>query len=105
MPIEQAPSSAAAKQSNKSLNQQISVVAEFHVHKIKPQRIAYRTGIDLHLVEQLINEQCHTALFKRLVNRHKKARREQRLKASLKLKGMARSQLQEKIERDFRRPV
>ena len=42
-----------AKVSEKSLRQQIDVVAEFHAYKIHPQRIAYRTGIEMDLVTDL----------------------------------------------------
>ena len=30
-----------------TLEQQIDLVAEFHVHRIRPSRIAYRLGIDI----------------------------------------------------------
>ena len=34
-----------------TLEQQIDLVAEFHVHRIRPSRIAYRLGIDIAQVE------------------------------------------------------
>ena len=34
-----------------TLDQQIDLVAEFHVHRIRPSRIAYRLGIDIAQVE------------------------------------------------------
>ena len=30
------------------------IVAEFHAHKIRPSRIAYRVGIDIAFIEELI---------------------------------------------------
>ncbi|WP_101757562.1 hypothetical protein [Oceanicoccus sp. KOV_DT_Chl] len=94
-----------AKQCDKSLKQQIDVVAEYYAHKIQPQRIAYRTGIDLELVTQLINGENHQRLFKALLSRHKKARRDQRLKKSLRHRGITQSDLQDKIEQEYQQSL
>ena len=90
-----------SKVSEKSLRQQIDVVAEFHAYKIHPQRIAYRTGIELELVTELINGDNHQRLFKSLVARHRKSRRDQRLQKSLRKKGIAQAELQDKIELEY----
>ncbi len=90
-----------AKTSHKSLYQQIDVVAEFHAHKIQPERIAYRTGIDFDLVSSLINGEHHQARFKHALARHKRARRDQRLKKSLRHKGIAQAELQDQIEAEY----
>ncbi len=90
-----------AKVSDKSLRQQIDVVAEFHAYKIHPKRIAYRTGIELDLVTELINGDSHQRLFKSLVARHRKSRRDQRLQKSLRKKGIAQAELQDKIEQEY----
>ena len=37
-----------------SREQQLHIVAEFHAHKIRPSRIAYRVGIDIAFIEALI---------------------------------------------------
>lgn len=92
---------ATTKHSSKSLAAQIDVVAEFHAHKIAPQRIAYRTGIDLQLVTQLLAGDCHQRLFTARLNRHRRSRREQRLQQSLNTKGIAQAVLQEQIEQEF----
>ncbi|MGK0500753.1 MAG: hypothetical protein ACJAYG_002407 [Oceanicoccus sp.] len=90
-----------AKKCNKPLREQISIVAEFHAHKIAPQRIAYRTGVELELVMQLVREENHQRLFKHLLAQHRRARRDLRLKKSLRLKGIAQADLQDKIEEDY----
>jgi len=90
-----------AKSSDKPLKQRIDVVAEFHAHKIKPERIAYRTGIDFELVKQLVDGEAHQLLFKRLVAQHRKNRRDQRLKKSLRKKGIAQATLQDQIEQEY----
>ena len=90
-----------AKHCKKPLKAQIDVVAEFHAHRIHPDRIAYRTGVDIQLVHQLINGESHQQLFKALLTRHKKARRDQRLKKSLRHKGIKQAELQDKIEQEY----
>ena len=44
-----------------SREQQIHIVAEFHAHKIRPSRIAYRVGIDIALIEELIAGEVEAA--------------------------------------------
>ncbi|ARN74774.1 hypothetical protein [Oceanicoccus sagamiensis] len=94
-------SDSHAKVSDKPLRQQIDVVAEFHAYKIHPQRIAYRTGIELDLVTELINGDSHQRLFKSLLARHRRSRRDQRLQKSLRKTGIAQAELQDKIEQDY----
>jgi hypothetical protein len=90
-----------AKSSNKTLQQQIDVVAQFHAYRIQPERIAYRTGIDANLVTDLINGSIHQRLFKALLARHRKDRRDQRLQKSRRIKGIAQAELQDQIEKDY----
>ncbi len=97
----QAPIDSYSKTSSKSLRQQIDVVAEFHAYKIHPLRIAYRTGIEATLVQQLVSGEEHQRLFKAALARHRKSRRDQRLKKSLRTKGIAQTELQVKIEQDY----
>ena len=91
----------AVKICEKNLFQQIDVVAEFHANKISPHRIAYRTGIDLQLIKQLINGEAHPRRFQALLARHRRARRDQRLQKALRHKGVAQSNLRTEIEREF----
>ncbi len=95
----------STKISTKPLKQQIDVVAEFHAHRIHPERIAYRTGIDIELITALINGDSHQQLFKFLLARHRKIRREQRLKNSRRIKGIGQAVLQEQIEKDYQAPL
>lgn len=90
-----------AKQCDKPLRDQIDVVAEFHAYRIHPNRIAYRTGIDPELVTQLVNGEAHQRLFNALLARHRKARRDQRLRQSLRHKGITQSDLQDQIEQEY----
>lgn len=90
-----------SKISSKSLKQKIDVVAQFHAFKIHPLRIAYRTGIDVTLVQQLVSGEDHQRLFKAALARHRKSRRDQRLHKSLRHKGIAQAELQHKIEQDY----
>ncbi|MFA7553795.1 MAG: hypothetical protein WCY88_06060 [Spongiibacteraceae bacterium] len=91
-----------AKACDKPLNEQINVVAEFYAHNIHPQRIAYRTGVSLTLVTQLVTGESHPKLFKALLAKHKRSRRDQRLKQSLRNKGIAQSALQDQIEQEYK---
>ena len=65
-----------AKTSSKTLQQQIDVVAQFHAYKIRPDRIAYRTGIAIELVTGLIDGELHQRLFKAQLASHRKSRRD-----------------------------
>ena len=90
-----------SKSSDKTLQQQIDVVAHFHAYKIRPERIAFRTGIKLELVNQLILGDKHQRLFKALLARHRRSRRDQRLQKSKRIKGIAQAELQDQIEKDY----
>ncbi len=83
------------------LERQIRIVAEFHVHNIRPSRIAYRMGIDIALIERLIAGESHAAFFDEMVSLYRGQRRRQRIDASLELKGAARFEMQRETEREF----
>lgn len=89
------------KQCEKTLQEQIKVVAEFHAYKIRAERIAYRTGIDLSLVQRLLNGSYEPDYFKHCVNQSRLERRQRRLQSSLAKKGAERRSIQEKIDADF----
>ena len=84
-----------------SREQQIHIVAEFHSHKIRPSRIAYRVGIDIAFIEELIAGEREPERFPQLVKYYRKGRYQQRLRESSRSKGVARYELQQKIEREF----
>ena len=95
-----------SKISHKTLREKIDVVAEYHAHKIRPERIAYRTGIELELVMDLLSGSSkQQRLFDFLLARHRRTRRDQRLKQSRRIKGIAQATLQEQIEQEYRETV
>jgi len=84
-----------------SRDQQIHIVAEFHAHKIRPSRIAYRVGIDIAFIEELICGEVEPERFAQLVKHYRKGRYQQRLREAGRRSGIARYELQQKIEREF----
>ena len=81
--------------------QQIHIVAEFHAHKIRPSRIAFRVGIDIAFIEELIAGETEPEHFAQLVKYYRTGRYQQRLRDSSRITGIARYELQQKIEREF----
>lgn len=81
------------------------IVAEFHAHKIRPSRIAYRVGIDIAFIEELIAGEVEAEYFPRLVAHYRKQRYQQRLHDSTARKGIAQYELQQKIEREFKHEI
>lgn len=77
------------------------IVAEFHAHKIRPSRIAYRVGIDIAFIEELIAGETEPVRFAQLVKQYRTGRYKQRLRESARRTGAARYELQQEIERDF----
>jgi hypothetical protein len=77
------------------------IVAEFHAHKIRPSRIAYRIGIDIAFIEALIAGEAEPERFAQLVQLYRARRYQQRLKDTHAQTGVARYELQQKIEREF----
>ncbi|MFT4612943.1 MAG: hypothetical protein ACI9NT_000076 [Bacteroidia bacterium] len=84
-----------------SREQQIHIVAEYHAHKIRPSRIAYRVGIDIALIEALIAGETEPAFFEQLVRHYRRRRYKQRINDSSVKRGVARYELQQVIEREF----
>ena len=84
-----------------SRDQQIRIVAEFHAHKIRPSRIAFRVGIDIAFIEELIAGEIEQERFALLVRQFRRGRFQQRLRDSARRTGVARYELQQKIEREF----
>lgn len=88
-----------------SREEQIHIVAEFHAHKIRPSRIAYRVGIDIAFIEELIAGEIEQDRFPRLVSRYRRQRFQQRLRDSSSRKGVARYEQEQKIEREFHQEI
>ncbi len=88
-----------------SREQQIHIVAEFHANKIRPSRIAYRVGIDIAFIEQLIAGEVEEERFPRLVAQYRRKRYQQRMRDSNRHSGASRYETQQRIEREFRQEV
>ena len=76
-------------------------MAEFHAHKIRPSRIAFRVGIDIAFIEALIAGETEPERFLQLVKYYRTGRYQQRLRDSSRRTGVSRYELQQKIEREF----
>ncbi|MCB1695141.1 MAG: hypothetical protein H6984_02820 [Pseudomonadales bacterium] len=85
-----------------SREEQIHIVAEFHAHKIRPSRIAYRVGIDIAFIEELIAGEVERERFPRLVAHYRKQRYQQRMSDTSARRGASRYELEQRIEREFR---
>ncbi|MCB1678011.1 MAG: hypothetical protein KDI16_04940 [Halioglobus sp.] len=88
-----------------SREEQVHIVAQYHAHKIRPSRIAYRVGIDIAFIEELIAGEVEVERFPRLVAHYRRQRYQQRLRDSRGRTGVARYELQQKIEREFNQEV
>ncbi len=77
-------------------------MAEFHAHRIRPSRIAYRVGIDIALVEALIAGEEEPELFPRLVNFYRRSRYKQRMQDSGRVRGGKRYEIQQRIDQEYR---
>lgn len=84
---------------------QIRVVAQFHANRIKPNRIAYRMGIDIALIEALIAGEMEAERFSAFVEGYRRQRYRDRLRESASQSGSRRFELQQEIERDYRRDL
>jgi hypothetical protein len=81
--------------------QQIEVVAQFHANRIRPNRIAYRMGIDIALVEALIAGEEEPQRFAAMVERYRGQRYRDRMRDSSRQRGSGRYELQQQIEKEF----
>jgi hypothetical protein len=85
--------------------QQIHIVAQFHANKIRPSRIAYRVGIDIAFIEALIAGETEAERFPRLVEKYRRQRFQRRMHDATRRSGVARYELQQTIEREFKQEV
>ncbi|PLW83568.1 hypothetical protein CWI75_04240 [Kineobactrum sediminis] len=88
-----------------SREHQVHIVAEFHAHKIRPSRIAYRVGIDIAFIEALIAGELEADRFPALVKYYRKQRYQQRMKDAGTRKGIAQFELQQRIDSEFKYEV
>ncbi len=78
-------------------------MAQFHANHIRPNRIAYRMGIDIAFIEALIAGEEEPEKFAHLVERFRRQRYRDRMRDSAAQRGNRRYELQQAIERDFHR--
>jgi hypothetical protein len=88
-----------------SSERQVEVVAQYHAHRIRPNRIAYRTGIDIALVEALIAGEVEAERFAALLARHRRQRYAERMQGATRERGGVRYELQQRIEREYQRDL
>ena len=81
--------------------QQIDLVAEFHVHRIRPSRIAYRLGIDLALIEAWLSGERDTARFQDLIRRHRRRKYQMQLRQAEQFRGQQSYEMRLAAERDL----
>ena len=86
-------------------DQQIDVVARFHANKIRPNRIAYRMGVDIALVEALIAGEEEAERFARLVARYRGQRYRDRMHDSTAIQARSRYEVQRQIEEEYQREL
>ena len=84
-----------------SREQQIHIVAEYHANKIRPSRIAYRVGIDIAFIEELIAGEVEADRFPRLVTYYRRQRYQQRMDSARRKQGGAQYEAQQRIEKEF----
>lgn len=70
-----------------TVDQQIDLVAEFHVHRIRPSRIAYRLGIDIAQVEAWLSGEQDIERFQRLINAHRRRKYQRQVRRADRLRG------------------
>ena len=80
---------------------QVRVVAQFHANHIRPNRIAFRMGIDIAFIEALIAGETEVERFAALVERFRRQRYRERMSESAAQRGSRRFELQQRIERDY----
>lgn len=83
--------------------EQIHIVAEFHAHRIRPSRIAYRVGIDIAFIEALIAGEEEAELFPKLVAQYRRKRFTQRMADTQAQQPGSRYEVQQRIVREFER--
>ena len=82
-------------------DQQIDLVAEFHVHRIRPSRIAYRLGIDIAQVEAWLSGEQDSERFQRLIAVHKKRKYQLQVRKADRLRGQKAYELRLAAHQDF----
>ena len=81
----------------------MALVAEFHVHRIRPSRIAYRLGIDIARVEGWVSGEQDGDQFRRLVSAAKKKKYLAQMKRADRFRGQRAYEMRLAAHNDFRK--
>ena len=84
-------------------DKQLQIVAEYHAHKIRPSRIAYRVGIDIAFIEALIAGEEEPERVPALVAHYRRQRYRERLRATEGDRGARRYEAQQRIAAEYQR--
>jgi len=81
--------------------QQIDLVAEFHVNRIRPSRIAYRLGIDLAQIEAWLSGEQDSDRFQDLIRRHRRRKYQMQLRRAEQFRGQQSYEMRLAAEQDL----
>ena len=81
--------------------QQMELVAEFHVHRIRPSRIAYRLGIDIAQVEAWLSGEQDAERFQHLMAAHRRRKYQLQIRRADRLKGQQAYELRLAAQQDL----
>ena len=84
-----------------SRHQQIELVAEFHVHRIRPSRIAYRLGIDIAQVEAWLSGEQDEQQFQHLMALHRRRKYQVQLHRADRLRGQKAYEMRVAAKKDL----
>ena len=84
-----------------TLEQQMELVAEFHVHRIRPSRIAYRLGIDIAQVEAWLSGEQDAERFQRLMVAHRRRKYQLQIRRADRLRGQQAYELRLAAQQDL----
>lgn len=82
-------------------DQQIDLVAEFHVHRIRPSRIAYRLGIDIAQVEAWLSGEEDRERFQRLITVHRRRKYQLQVRRAERFRGQQAYELRLAAQQDL----
>ena len=88
---------------NLSRSQQMTLVAEFHVHHIRPSRIAFRLGIDIARVEAWVSGEQDGEHFRQLMTRHRQRKYQAQLRRAESMKGQRAYEMRVAAQQDLSR--
>lgn len=79
------------------------MVAEFHAHRVRPTRIAYRLGIDIALIEALLAGEREAERFPALVRHYRRQRFNDRVRLADRVRGQRGYELRQRAAHDLAR--